>query len=133
MMPNQRLGSPFVAVMRLVGCVFFGFLPTAAAQRPNPGPAYATRAMLEEQLRAQHSSEEVRLIRARLDSGDFRPNDRILLRVDGEKELSDTFTVGMDTALTLPQVGAVPLGGLLRAELNNRLTQVLARYLRHLS
>jgi protein involved in polysaccharide export with SLBB domain len=115
------------------GCVVLGFVPAAAAQRMDPGPAYATRAMLEQELRAaqgRSGADEVRLIRARLDSGDLRPGDRILLTVEGEKELSDTFTVGMGTELTLPQVGIVPLAGVLRAELPSRLTQMLGRYLR---
>ena len=125
----------------------------AAAQQPvqrieaEAGPAYATRATLEQDLRAAqgHSesgkhkkgkkgnvkgSDEVQLIRARLDSGDFRPGDRILLVVEGEKELSDTFTIGMGTELTLPQIGVVPLAGVLRAELPGRLNPVLKRYLR---
>ena len=114
---------------------------------PQPGPAYATRAMLEQDLRAAQGHDDGKgkgkgkkgkaewhgaadLIRARLDSGDFRPGDRILLIVEGEKELSDTFTVGMSTELALPQIGVVPLTGVLRAELPDRLTQVLTRYLR---
>jgi protein involved in polysaccharide export with SLBB domain len=130
----------------------------ATAQRPvqrtepEAGPAYATRAMLEQDLRSVpgHGDDQDKgkgkkkgkrakakwtdaaaLIRARLDSGDFRPGDRILLAVDGEKELSDTFTVGMATDLTLPQIGVVPLVGVLRAELPERLIVVLRRYLRN--
>jgi protein involved in polysaccharide export with SLBB domain len=53
-----------------------------------------------------------------------------VLIVDGEKELSDTFTVGMANELALPQIGVVPLAGVLRAELPDRLTHVLERYLR---
>ena len=119
-------------IARWVGvsaCVWLGFLPAAAAQQVNPGPAYATRAMLEQQLSEKGSGDAARLTRARLDSGDFRPGDRILLLVQGEQELSDTFAVGMATELTLPQVGVVPLAGVLRAELPARLKQALARYL----
>ena len=111
----------------LAGSVLLGMVPAAAAQ------AYASRATLEQELRdaqGRSGTDEARLIRARLDSGDFRAGDRILLTVEGEKELSDTFTVGMATDLTLPQIGVVPLAGVLRAELPGRLTQVLGRYLR---
>jgi polysaccharide export outer membrane protein len=108
---------------------------------PDPGPAYATRATLEQDLRDAQGHSGVKgkkgkgpdvaqLIRARLDSGDFRPGDRIRLIVEGEKELSDTFTVGIGTELTLPQIGVVPLAGVLRAELPGRLMPVLRRYLR---
>ena len=143
-----RVAQRLVASARRVGvagCLLLGCVPAVAAQRTdpaatqqiNPGPAYATRAMLEQDLRAAEgrkdrkaANDEARLIRARLDSGDFRPGDRILLIVQGEKELSDTFTVGIGTELTLPQIGVVPLAGVLRAELPGRLTPVLGRYLR---
>jgi len=44
--------------------------------------------------------------------------------------LSDTFTVGLGGQLTLPLVGAVPLGGVLRSELQEYLTRRLAQNLR---
>src|SRR6267378_643118 len=70
------------------------------------------------------------LIRQRLEHGDFQSGDRILLRVDGEAQLSDTFTVGPARDITLPQIGAVSLDGLLHAELRQRLVTTLSRYLR---
>lgn len=120
------VGTRWVGV---AGGMLLGFLPAAAAQRANPGPAYATRAMLEQQLR-EGSGDAAHLIRARLDSGDFRPGDRVLIIVEGEKELSDTFTVGMMNDLSLPQIGVIPLMGVLRTELPDRLTYALARYIR---
>src|SRR6266516_2792282 len=48
-----------------------------------------------------------------------------------EQHLSDTFTVGPGPAVVLPEVGAVPLDGVLRSELQGRLQQQLARVLRH--
>jgi len=127
-----RLSVRLVSNVRrasVAGGLVFAFALPATAQRIDPGPAYATRATLEQELRAG-GSDGARLIRARLDSGDFRAGDRILLIVEGEKELSDTFTVSTGTALTLPQIGVVPLVGVLRAELMGRLTEALGRYLR---
>lgn len=99
-----------------------------------PGPAYATREHLEQELSrleaAGQSSVAASLIRARLQSGDFQPGDRIFVRVEGEQQLTDTFTVGPGPELTLPQIGALPLTGVLRAELEPRLQAYLARYLR---
>jgi len=69
-------------------------------------------------------------IRARLARGDFNVGDRILLQVVGEPTLSDTFTVGLGGQLTLPLVGAVPLAGVLRSELQDYLTHRLAQNLR---
>jgi protein involved in polysaccharide export with SLBB domain len=117
----------------LVLCLLAGRPPLAAQI---PGAAYATRERLEEELArlgASTDKDSVRaadLIRARLQAGDFQSGDRIFLSVVGEPQLTDTFTVGPGPELDLPQVGALPLGGVLRAELPERLQTHLGRYLR---
>src|SRR3989442_925667 len=55
--------------------------------------------------------------------------DRPRLAVEGEKELSDTFTVGPGRLLPLPGIGDVPLEGVLRTELQAYLTRRLAQNL----
>jgi len=100
-------------------------LGCAAAATPlvaqRPGPAYATRESLQRELarleRDGRSPVAANLIRTRLDSGDFQAGDRIFLRVDGEPQLTDTFTVAPGPELPLPQLGALSLKGLLRQEL----------------
>ena len=115
--------------------VYIAALP-AAAQQPPPrdaGLALATRAQLQDalaRLARQAHSPEATLIRARLDSGDFQTGDRILIQVEGEKALSDTFTVAPGPALGLPAMGVIPLGGVLRSELQPRVEQYLGRYFR---
>ena len=89
----------------------------------------ATRQALEARA-AQADAREAAAIRTRLARGDFRVGDRILLTVEGEKELSDTFTVGLGGQLTLPLIGNVPLDGVLRSELQDYLTHRLAQNLR---
>jgi len=89
----------------------------------------ATRQALE--ARAAHAdAREAAAIRTRLVRGDFRVGDRILLLVDGEAALSDTFSVGLGGQLTLPLIGAVSLEGVLRSELQDYLTRRLAQNLR---
>jgi len=89
---------------------------------------------------------ETTYIQRRLKEGDFRVGDRILLVVEdpeppltgaatpvvksSEQQLSDTFTVGSLQELTLPVVGVVSLRGVLRTELEPRLTVEIARYIR---
>jgi polysaccharide export outer membrane protein len=90
--------------------------------------AQATR--LEQGKQSPDVGREAAAIRARLARGDFRVGDRILLTVEGEKELSDTFTVGLGGQLTLPLIGNVPLEGVLRSELQDYLTHRLAQNLR---
>jgi protein involved in polysaccharide export with SLBB domain len=89
---------------------------------------------------------ETAYIRRRLAEGDFHAGDRILVLVEmaqastpasaaaagktSEQQLSDTFTVGSSQEVTLPVVGVVSLRGVLRTELEPRLTEEIARYIR---
>jgi len=90
----------------------------------------ARAARLEQAGQGADALREAAAIRARLARGDFRVGDRILLTVEGEKELSDTFTVGLGGQLTLPLIGNVPLEGVLRSELQDYVTHRLAQNLR---
>ncbi len=74
--------------------------------------------------------DQARLIRARLVEGDFQVGDRILLFVEEEEALSDTFAVQPGGIINLPQIGAVSLAGVLRAELESHLGTALTKYLR---
>jgi hypothetical protein len=124
---------------RLLCLVLMAVAPLAAQQQSSGGrdvgTTLATREQLREALarleREDRLGAEAALIRSRLDSGDFQPGDRILVRVEGEQQLSDTFTVGPGPALVLLRMGVLPLGGVLRSELTGRLTTHLARYLRN--
>lgn len=69
-------------------------------------------------------------IRTRLENGDFHVGDRIALVVANEPALTDTFTVRSGRQLTLPSVGDVSLGGVLRSELTAHLRDALSRYVR---
>ena len=140
-MTLQRIIAGF-ALVSLVSA------PTLAAQErdgPAVTPPQITRAELEtrwQRLRdralnpnlsdtqRRHAEAEAALIRARLDQGDFKTGDRIWLEVVGEPELTDTFTVAAGPVLTLPDLGDVPLDGVLRSELQTRLQEHAARFLR---
>lgn len=97
-------------------------------------PSLSSRAALQEDLarleRDPGAGAAAALIRARLASGDFQAGDQIILTVQGEQELSDTFTVGEAVDLALPQVGTLSLRGVLRSELKDRVTGFLSQYLR---
>ena len=86
-------------------------------------PAYS------EGLRARARAEANRA-RARLEGGDFQLGDRILLLVQGESALTDTFTVGQGQEISLPLIGAISLRGVLHAELESHLSSQLARRIR---
>src|SRR5947199_2310598 len=60
----------------------------------------------------------------------FQAGDRILLRVEGDSALTDTFTVVAGPALRLPDVGEISLAGVRRTDLEAHLTQQLRRYIK---
>lgn len=76
------------------------------------------------------AAQEAAGIRHRLTEGDFKVGDRIVLTVEGEPTLTDTFTVGLGSTLTLPTIGDVSLTGVLRSEVQDYLTRRLGQNLR---
>jgi protein involved in polysaccharide export with SLBB domain len=108
--------------------------------------AMAATGHYEKDVSREFVAAETTYIRRRLEEGDFHVGDRILIVVEdpeppasptaiaviksSEQQLSDTFTVGSGQQLTLPVVGVVPLRGVLRTELEPRLAQEIARYIR---
>lgn len=81
------------------------------------------------QLREQ-AGREAELIRNRLQEGDFRVGDRIVLSVRGHPALSDTLIIEPGSLVRLADIGEVSLRGVLRSELREHLTQELQRYIR---
>jgi protein involved in polysaccharide export with SLBB domain len=74
--------------------------------------------------------DQAELIRIRLEEGDFQVGDRVLLTVEEEPALTDTFTVTEDRTILFPDIGPVSLAGLLRAELEFHISTYLERFLR---
>lgn len=60
----------------------------------------------------------------------FQTGDRILLSVEGDSVLSDTFTVVAGPALRLPNIGEISLTGVSRAQLEPYLARELGRYIK---
>jgi protein involved in polysaccharide export with SLBB domain len=108
--------------------------PARVAAQVDVRQAEATRAQLESLYARLSPKERVYAeavaLKERLDDGDFQVGDRIILTVRGDTALSDTFVVNQDRAIVLPNIGAVPLNGVLRSELQAHLLVVLSRYLR---
>lgn len=67
-------------------------------------------------------------IRERLQDGDFNVGDRIALRVANVPALTDTFTVRGGRVIELPDIGQIPLTGVLWSEINPYLTRQIAKY-----
>ena len=106
-------------------------MPDSVADRP-----LATRESLQEtaaRLEQEHRGSNQMLlarIRARMENGDFRPGDRLLVEVEGESTLTDTFTVTAPQTLHLPPptVGNLSLQGVLRTELESKVSEYVGRF-----
>ena len=107
--------------------------------------AFATRPLLESRAdalereasaagasRGERSEKEFEasLLRLRLREGDFQPGDQIVLVVEGEAALTDTFTVRAGRVLSLPTIEDVSVDGVLRAEIEPHLAAHIARFVR---
>jgi SLBB domain/Polysaccharide biosynthesis/export protein len=134
-MADSKMRLNVIAAGLLSAALAFG---RPASAQSGAGPEmrqnFETRAQLEAQLKdaeAKQSKSEAFLIHYRLDHGDFRDGDRIVIRVvRGPAALSDTLTVRAGTRVQIPQVGDISLAGVLRSELVPTLTSHLSKYLR---
>ena len=109
---------------------------SALAQAPaiaDPAQNLESRAQLEAEARTaeqQNRTSEAWLLRTRLQRGDFQEGDRIVVNLLGSVQGSDTISVRVGKLLPLPRMGEVPLEGVLRSELENRISTHLAKFLR---
>ncbi len=94
------------------------------------GLAKAARSPAYSQVLRSRARAQADEVRARLEQGDFAVGDRILLVVETQPTLTDTFTVDDGQVLTLPTIGEVPLRGVIRAELGVHLQDYVSRYVR---
>ena len=109
---------------------------TVSSQQParhDSTAGRAARALLQRQadsLTAAGKATEATLVRQRLTEGDFRPGDRIMLTVTGNFDFKDTVAVREGQVVTIGTLPDIPLRGVLRAELNDYMTQQLSRFVR---
>jgi protein involved in polysaccharide export with SLBB domain len=141
----DRVRALSLAILLVGLSVVAGELNAQSALEWDGGREQMTRAELEElrtrleeaasstayssSLRGE-AERNLEVIHRRLTDGDFQVGDRVVLYVDGEEEMSDTLTVRMGPAVTVPVVGSISLHGILRSELEEHLTTEIGRYVR---
>lgn len=123
-----------VLITSLVALALAGVPADGQATRPVDTPRdLESRAQLEAEARtaeAENRAGEAWLLRSRLERGDFQEGDRIVVTLLGSTTFNDTISVRAGKLLPLPRMGDVPLEGVLRSELGNRISSHLARFLR---
>jgi protein involved in polysaccharide export with SLBB domain len=121
-----------------LGLVLWVSMPGTSARAQSRGPTFErhdfeSRAALEadqKDAEAKGDSNQAFLIRYRLQEGDFREGDRVIVKVQGTGGFSDTLVVRAGRVLALPQMGELALEGVLRSEINSRLKSHVEKYLR---
>ena len=135
-----RISSGATAGLLLAGRICLAQPPEAPPVRRE----FETRAELEalaKQAETQHRTGEAWLLKQRLEHGDFQDGDRILFKVLGNTGLptgflgltSDTLIVRAGRKIELPRLADLSLDGVLRSELNQRLTEHVAQYIKEAS
>lgn len=110
-----------------------GAAALAQAGAADPAHELETRAQLEREAvtaEQQNRKGEAWLLRTRLQRGDFQEGDRIVVTLLGSTTFNDTISVRVGKLLPLPKMGDVELDGVLRSELNDRISTHLAKFLR---
>ena len=74
--------------------------------------------------------DEAALIRQRLAEGDLRPGDAIMMAVASDPSLTTTYVVTPARTIIIPSIGAIPVDGILRSEVEAHLQKALSKYLR---
>lgn len=113
--------------------------PLAGAQRATRAQLTAHLARLEATLAGRglqgdtrvRTMAEVAAVRQRLMQGDFRVGDRFVVALRHEAARTDTAAVRDSLRVTLFNLPDLSLEGVLRAELDERVTAHVARYLRN--
>lgn len=117
------LGSVYVA----------GQATTGATPGAVPIRQYESREQLElkaQQAEAKHRTEEAFILRTRLKRGDFQEGDRIVVERQNVSAGKDTTIVRAGKVLQFPGMDDMQLEGILRSELDAKLSAHLAKYLR---
>jgi len=119
-------------------------LPMGGQTTPPPTRnAQASRSELESELaQAQRNTQtgsdkdrdqarmSVATLNERLTNGDFQVGDRVLIYVQGQQALSDTFTVREGQIVHLSSLTDVELHGVLRSELQGHVYDAVSKFLR---
>lgn len=137
--------------VRAAALAFFvvqGVAAPSVAAAQSAGPQRASRAQLSERIATLETQlagntlkgsarsaaqAEVGAIRLRLQSGDFRVGDRFVLTLRQDVERTDTVSVRDSLKAAVLNLPEINLAGVLRSELEDRMSSHVARFLRNAS
>ena len=129
--PWRTAGLPTAGMVLLV--MVLGAAPIAGQSNQSGASRLELQTMVDmaEAGSVRMHRTEYDEIQRRLTQGDFSVGDQISLAVAGELTLTGSFPVDPGPSLSLPDIPAISLHGVLRSEIETHLTTELSRYLRN--
>lgn len=132
------------AVGAVAMCIVLVASRLHAQEAPMAGPQRATRAELtalaaqldqrlasnDKKIDRARTQSELSAVRRRLEEGDFRVGDQFVVTIRTDVVRADTASVRDSLLVAIANLPDVSLRGVLRAELNDRMSAHVARFLR---
>jgi protein involved in polysaccharide export with SLBB domain len=118
--------------MLLLGCIMVASAPGPASCQSATGLLSSREELTAAATEAEHSGNQMRAaaIRQRLKDGDFRVGDRIVFIMTSDIPHKDTLVVHTGVLIDLPGKTVLPLSGVLRSELKQRVTAEVLKYVK---
>jgi protein involved in polysaccharide export with SLBB domain len=113
-------------------CVVLASLPSSVFGQNAASPLTSRDELIAAATQAEQSRNPVQAaaLRQRLRDGDFQVGDRIILKVVSDTARIDTLFVRADKIIGLPGKAELPLTGVLRSELKDRVTAEILKYVK---
>jgi len=113
-------------------CVAIASVPCTAGGQTATGALSSRDELSAAATHAEQSRNPLQAaaIRERLRDGDFQVGDRILLTVFSDAARTDTLVVRAGRVIDLPGKAVLPLAGVLRSELRDRVTAEVLKYMK---
>jgi protein involved in polysaccharide export with SLBB domain len=130
--PRRHQGGVIRFTVLVSACVTIASMPSAVFGQNTAGPLTSRDELAAAATQAEQSRNPVQAaaLRQRLREGDFQVGDRILLTIVSEARQTDTLVVQAGRVIDLPGRSVLPLTGVLRSELKDRVTTEVLKYVK---
>jgi len=131
--PRRHYGHVTRLAIVVWGFIAIAASPSVAGAQTAAGTLTSREELSAAAAQADESRNplEASAIRQRLREGDFQVGDRIILSVFSDVARIDTLVVRGDRVIELPGKSVLPLSGVLRSELKDRVTAEVLKYVRN--
>jgi protein involved in polysaccharide export with SLBB domain len=132
--PQRHQGRATRLTIAISACLTIASVQSAAFGQMPAAPLTSRAELTAAATQAEQSGKplEAAAIRQRIRDGDFQVGDRIVLTIVSDARRTDTLVVRSGKLIDLPGKTILPLTGVLRSELRDRVTAEVLKYVRAL-